>query len=336
MSIGIIGCGAAGCILLLELAYRKYDLSNIVVVDPYFDGGALGRKWGAVRSNTKWKQITDCLELYPTCKGPIAELSATYQPTDIVLLSDLACLLRDSIRPLLHDVTIVAENCLRVQQTATGWRIECRQHTEDVTTLFLCQGGEPKTLDYGKPMIPLEIALDPILLARFVKPTHVVSVFGLAHSGTLILRNLQQIGATVNAFHDTVKPFYFARDGEYDGIKEEAAIIADAILANQYTKLKLFRSQDTKSVVKASLKADWIISSIGFSPKSIEVRSLDGARVNECDYSPSTGAIQDAVHLYGFGISYPGVSEVNGIVYKDVSIPSFVQQIRKCLSILFQ
>jgi hypothetical protein len=336
MSIGIIGCGAAGCLLILELAYRKYDLSNIVVVDPYFDGGSLGRKWGAVRSNTTWNQITDCLELYPSCQGPIAELSTKYQPTDIVLLSDLACVLRESIQPFLHDLTLIAENCKRVQQTETGWHIECKQQTKQVEILFLCQGGEPKTLDYGKPMIPLEIALDPILLARFVKPTHVVSVFGLAHSGTLILRNLQQIGATINAFYDTAKPFYFSRDGEYEGIKEEAANVADAILANQYTKLTLFRSQDTKAVIKTSIKADWIISSIGFAPKSVEVHSLDGTQINECDYSPNTAAIQGADHLYGFGISYPGVSEVNGIMYKDVSIPSFFKQIRRCLSILFE
>ena len=53
MSVAIIGCGVSGSVCLLELARKGRDLSTITVIDPYFDGGDLGRRWGAVKSNTK-------------------------------------------------------------------------------------------------------------------------------------------------------------------------------------------------------------------------------------------------------------------------------------------
>jgi hypothetical protein len=334
MSVAIIGCGASGSLCLLELVRKGQDLSTITVIDPYFDGGDLGRRWGAVKSNTKWQQIVDSLSQYPSVAAPIAELNKSYAPEDIFLLSDLANLLQQAARPLLQSVNLHVDTCKKLKKTEAGWSIDLvagGELPETFARVFLCQGGVEKQLDYGKPVIPLDIALDPLRLRRVVRPGQTVTVVGLSHSGTLALRNLNDLGVSLNGIYDTEKPFYFARDGCYDGIKEEAATIADAITAKTLP-VKLVSTKDTKNLVKILTKTDWVVLSIGFTARSLCVIALDGTQLNEVDYSPTTALVAGQADLYGFGISYPGVSEIEGKTYKDVSIPSFVQQIQRCLA----
>ena len=334
MSVAIIGCGASGSICLLELLRKGRDPSTITVIDPYFDGGDLGRRWGAIKSNTKWQQIVDSLLQYPSAAAPIAELSKTYGPEDICLLSDLATLLQMSVRPFLHTVNLHVDTCNKLKKTEAGWSIELAtggELPEIFGSVFLCQGGVEKKLDYGKPVIPLDIALDPIRLRRMIRPGQTITVVGMSHSGMLILRNLNELNVSLNGIYDTEKAFYFARDGCYDGIKEEAATIADMIV-EKTMPVKLISNKDTKNLVKALTKTDWVVLSIGFVARSVCVTALDGTQLNETNYSPSTGLIGDQTTLYGFGLSYPGVSEIEGKTYKDVSIPSFFQQIQRCLA----
>jgi hypothetical protein len=334
MSVAIIGCGASGSLCLLELARKGRDLSTITVIDPYFDGGDLGRRWGAVKSNTKWQQIVDSLSQYPSAAAPIAELGKAYGPEDICLLSDLANLLQQAARPLLQSVNLHVDTCKKLKKTEAGWSIELvagGEVSETFGRVFLCQGGVEKQLDYGKPVIPLDIALDPVRLRRLIRPGQTVTVVGLSHSGTLVLRNLNDLGISLQGVYDTEKPFYFARDGCYDGIKEEAATIADMIVAKTLP-VKLVSTKDMKNLVKVLTKTDWIVISIGFTARSLPITAVDGTQLNEVDYSPTTALVAGQPDLYGFGLSYPGVSEIEGKAYKDISIPSFIQQIQRCLA----
>ena len=334
MSVAIIGCGASGSLCLLELARKGRDLSTVTVIDPYFDGGDLGRRWGAVKSNTKWQQIVDSLSQYPSAVAPIAELSKSYGPEDICLLADLANLFQQAVRPLLQSVNLNVDTCKKIKKTEAGWSIDLAlggELPETFARVFLCQGGVEKQLDYGKPVIPLDIALDPIRLRRAVRPGQTVTVVGLSHSGTLVLRNLNDLGISLQGVYDTEKPFYFARDGCYDGIKEESAAVADMIVAKTLP-VKLVSTKDTKNLVKVLTKTDSVVLSIGFIARSLPITAVDGTQLNEADYSPTTGLVAGQADLYGFGLSYPGVSEVEGKTYKDISIPSFVQQIQRCLA----
>lgn len=334
MSVAIIGCGASGSLCLLELARKGRDLSTVTVIDPYFDGGDLGRRWGAVKSNTKWQQIVDSLSQYPSAAAPIAELSKSYGPEDICLLADLANLFQQAVRPLLQSVNLNVDTCKKIKKTEAGWSIDLAlggELPETFGRVFLCQGGVEKQLDYGKPVIPLDIALDPIRLRRAVRPGQTVTVVGLSHSGTLVLRNLNDLGVSLHGVYDTEKPFYFARDGFYDGIKEESAAVADMIVAKTLP-VKLVSTKDTKNLVKVLTKTDSVVLSIGFTARSLPIIAVDGTQLNEAEYSPTTGLVAGQVDLYGFGLSYPGVSEIEGKTYKDISIPSFVQQIQRCLA----
>lgn len=333
-TIGILGCGSAGILVVLELLRLGIDSSCLLLVDDHFMGGDLAVKWGTVRSNTRWSQITDALKEYPSAASPIGILSQQYTPDSIVLLSDLAWLMRTALAPIIPKVNMRTEHCISVRQTETGWTLNFASDTEFVETLYLCQGGDPKVLDYGKPVIPLEIALDRSRLTNIIRDKQTCAVFGIAHSGTLVLRNLSELGVTTYGFYDGETPFHFARDGHYDGIKQESAEIADTILADKLTHVNLVSFKNTKRLIQTLQRCDFIVCSVGFSTRSLQIQDQQGIPLS-IKYSPATGLVY-GTSLYGFGMAYPGETVINGKTWKDISIPSFVDQIKRCLSVKYQ
>jgi hypothetical protein len=330
--IAVLGCGVAGTLVVLELLAQNVSPNSICAIDPFFDGGALGRQWGDILSNTQWQQITNALQNYTSCRQFIEEYNQRYQPDQTVPLSELSNLLRKSLNSLLDKMTVYVQTAKQVQQTPNkGWKITLSSgSTLECDILILCQGGEAKTLDFGKPSIPLEIALNKSKLGQYVKSGDSVCLFGTAHSGTLILNNLLSLqGVKTFAFYKTPKPFLFARDGYYDGIKEESAEIATRLLENPTKQIELIPYEKIQSLVKCVSKSTWIISATGFQPRMISILNEEGQAITSERYEAGTGKI--AENLYGFGLAYPGLTELNGTVFKDVSIPAFVEQIKRCL-----
>lgn len=327
--IGVVGCGTSGILVILELIRQGISPTQIVVIDPYFDGGSLIRKWGSIHSNTRWEQIRDCMIHYASAKESINALNLRYTAEQTVLLSDLGWLLHQAILPYLCDIQTHVECCTRVFYENSNPVLQIADHSISCDLVFLCQGGHQKIVDCGKPTIPIEIALDPVLLKRYIKPGQVVSVFGTAHSGTLVMKHLHDCGANVIGFHKSSTPFLFARDGHYDGIKQESEEIADGILAKNYENIQLFSTQNLKHVIQFVSKSAWIVSCVGFDISPIQVKDEAGSSIDTLNYSPQTGQIYKSI--YGFGLAYPGVTESNNKIYKDISIPSFVQQIQRCL-----
>jgi hypothetical protein len=329
MSVCIIGCGVAGTLACLELVRLGKQVHEITLIDPYFDGGALGRQWGAIYSNTRWEQITDAMSQFPTAQKTIQELSVKYTPDSRVLLHDLGWLLQDSLRPLLSELNVLVDTCQAIREIPDGWEVELTSGKRSFQLVFICQGGKQKLLDFGKPILALDVALDPARLRRIVRPNQSVAVFGLAHSGTLICKHLLDQNVKVYGIHKGEKPFLFARDDEYDGIKQESAEIADNLLQAPPTNFEFVRYQDTPKLVKVLTKVHWIVSATGFEGSPIQIFTKEGTNIPWDSYSPETAQI--APSLFGFGLAYPGVTTINERIYKDISIPSFVQQIRRCL-----
>jgi hypothetical protein len=194
--------------------------------------------------------------------------------------------------------------------------------------LLLAQGSEPRALDLPIPSIPLEIALDGSRLKQYLRPSDHVLVFGTMHSGTLVLRNaLDCSGVTVTALYKKEKPFAFARDGEYDGIKEESAAIADTVLGGTYgSRLILCSSADTSQVIRSSLTATWVVYAMGFKPRIQMQFQVDGGTPYSPErYDGATGALEGAPNAWGFGIAYPNRAPDG--VHWDVSVSSFVDHI---------
>lgn len=329
MSICIIGGGVAGTLVCLELIRKGTKPESITIIDPYFDGGALSRTWGAIYSNTRWEQITESMKVYPTTQPTIDELNKIYSPESRVLLHHLGWLIQESLQNYLPNLNLIVDICDTLQQTDNGWEIQAGRQRYSFKTVILCQGGRAKSLDFGKRVIPLEVALDPARIGRLVRSHQSVAVFGLSHSGTIICKHLLDIGAKVYGVHKSEKPFLFNRDGEYDGIKQESAEIADRLIQAPASRFEFIQYQDTPKLVKILSKVHWIVSAIGFEGSPIQIHMKEGSQLSSATYSSETAEL--APSLYGFGLAYPGVTVVNTKIHKDVSIPSFITQIQRCL-----
>jgi hypothetical protein len=329
MKYTILGCGAAGTLLCLELLQRGVEPSSLQIIDPYFDGGALLRSWAAIYSNTTCQQILDTFQEYTALQGLVKILAEKYAPTDRIVLADLGHFLQKSLQTLPDDIHRVQTTCTCIVKTPIGWKLECKSTTLTSDVVFVCQGGQQKHFDVGKPNIPLEVALDSTRLARYVQPGQRVVIFGLAHSGTLVVKSLLQLRCSISAVYKGPTPFRFARDGHYDGIKEESAEFATEILQACPPQLELISYSDFPKMIKAVQRATWIIPTIGFEASPIEIRSQEGQLCSYTSYSPETAQLQE--NLYGFGLAYPGVTTLEDGIHKDVSLPSFKAQIQRCL-----
>jgi cation diffusion facilitator CzcD-associated flavoprotein CzcO len=316
----IVGTGAAGLLFLWHLQKsQKVQPNDVIIIDPHHDGGDLQRRWSTVKSNTIWKQTLDIFDLSgSTVPAAWKDLNSS----EPALLQHSISLLRYMTRDFVSQCEIVHGLVDQIEKHSEGklWSVTLADKSNYTAPIvILAHGSEPKQLTLPIPSIPLECALNKSRLETYVNSNSRVLLFGTSHSGTLIMRNLHELGVHTTAFYNTTKPFYFARDGEYDGIKQESAEIADAIMANTYPKLQINHVTDTAQVIRASRKADWVIYATGFKTRS-------NIKVN-LTYDGKTGAITESPGLWGFGIAFPNKAD-NDINW-DVGIPSFSSHIQK-------
>lgn len=321
----IVGAGVTGLLLLLLLAERGTPLENIVVIDPFFDGGDLNRKWGHVISNTPWSKTYESVKTaFPSRTMP--SWASENPPDQTTPLSQIARLIRELAKPLLINTIY---GTVRKASHSEKWCVEVLREfaivTVESSSIYFTVGSEQKSLDLSIPSIPLEIALDTSRLQQYLLPTDRVILFGTAHSGALILKNLAELGVNTTAVYRTPKPFLFARDGEYDGIKADAATYADDIIEGKYPTLKLVPATQISTVIRETRSANWLICAIGFEPRcSIEV-SVGGSRVSTVSYISTSGKIIDCPNAWGFGIAYP--SQAPDGIHFDVGVASFIEHI---------
>jgi len=329
MTVCIIGAGVAGLLLVL-LLQTHIPSEQITIIDPHFDGGDLVRKWPNVVSNTPLKAAINAFNIFsPSTTLPawVSELDSE-QPTSLATLGRL----------IRETVNLSAVN--RIQATVTdanwlhnAWQIQYTSAGSSATisadTLLLATGGEPKDMDLPIPSIPLDVALDSNRLNSYILPDQRVVIFGTSHSGTLVIKNVLDYPVkSVVAIYKGSKPFIWARDGEYDGLKLEAALLADSyVAATAPTKLSLVPLSDFKGVIKATRKADWVIYATGFNQRfTFPVRD-QSVPINMVHYERTTGKILSLPNAWGFGLSHP--SQAPDGIHFDVGIFSFMEHISK-------
>jgi cation diffusion facilitator CzcD-associated flavoprotein CzcO len=333
----IIGGGVTGLGLLLLLQSEGYDLSKVAIVDPHFDGGDLARKWTTVQSNTPW--VKTHMALTAHCPG--VQLPASKIPAMVTTpLVEIANYVRQAARPALascgRQVQGLATRADWNQSTQL-WSVTAtaggKTQTFNTRRLVLAQGAEPRSLDLPIPSIPLEVAIDQGRIGRFVRPGQRVLVFGTMHSGTLVIRNAAECGAIVTGYYASPEPFYWDRDGAYDGIKEEAAEIADAIVAGTIP-VTLVPVQDTSQLLRTAEPADWVVYAMGFQPRMSIRLFKDGGEVSSTSYDGATGALKDAPSVWGFGTAYPNRAPDG--VHLDVSVAAFLSHMKRQLPTLLR
>jgi thioredoxin reductase len=315
----IVGSGAAG-LLFLWLLEKSQEVhpSDVVIIDPHHDGGDLQRRWSTVKSNTIWNQTLDVFDL----SG--ANIPTAWKDLDPTTPADLQysiSLLRHMTRGFMSQCEVVHGFVDQIEKQVDGklWSVTLTDKSNYTAPIvILAHGSEPKQLSLPIPSIPLDCALSISRLESYVNKNSRVMLFGTSHSGTLIMKNLHELGVQTTAFYNTEKPFYYARDGEYDGIKQDSADIADAIVANRYPKVQLCHVTDTAQVIKASRKADWVIYAIGFKVRT-------SVKIN-MTYDGKTGEVTGFPGVWGFGIAFPNKADDD--IHWDVSIPSFFAHIK--------
>jgi len=225
--------------------------------------------------------------------------------------------------------------CVQGVATSANYTSESKEWSITVTTgdttsilrskqLILAPGGKSKTLNLGMPTIPLEIALDSSRLKNYIEPADKVLVFGTMHSGTIVIRNLSLLRANITAYYASPEPFYWARNNAYDGIKGEAADIADSIVSGGIP-VSLVPVQNTADVIRSSRDAVWVVYAMGFAPRYIKL-SVDGIECSSKEYNGQTGLLTHAP-AWGFGLAYPNRAPDG--VHWDVGVTPFLEHIKQ-------
>jgi hypothetical protein len=330
MSLCIIGAGVSGLLLILLLAETSFPLNTITIVDPHFDGGDLIRKWSSVMSNTPWSVTLESIQTHlPSVNIPKWALELPLdKPTPV---STIARLIRDCAKTVLDKVERIHGTVDHINWTSTTstWSITVKKeqmfHTFVKKALCLTHGSLPKELDSSIPSIPLEVALDKNRLATYIKPTDKVIVFGTRHSGIYALKNLIDCSAnTVGVYKDS-KPFVFARDGVYDGLKLEGAGIADDINAGKYP-VQMIALSNISNILREVRSADWAVYAIGFESRQIDISVDSVSLIGKSDYDIN-GKFINYPNAWGFGIAYP--SQAPDGIHWDVGVSSFLEHIHR-------
>jgi hypothetical protein len=318
----IIGFGISGMLVYLELIKSGIKPSNIFIFDPDLIGGDLARDYSSITSNTTWSKI---LSVFPEAETEFPE----FDPDKTTNIMYLPKILERLCQKTIRDSEIHLTTVSRIEYKNDQWLINNGSYT--ARTVYLCQGGQPKAQDIPGKSIPLHIALDKDLLKRHIVPGKTYTIFGLSHSGTLVLKNLTDLDTYVNAIYRSQTPFQYARDGFYSGIKQESETIADNVLKGSYPNVKLIKSSDIDSVSRALIKTTAFISAIGFEPRKIDIIVEDSVK-SSLKYSPETALIDECPRCYGFGMAYPSVTVIGKTIHNDISFTAFHAQISRIFS----
>jgi hypothetical protein len=325
--ICIVGAGVTGLSLLLLLQEEMFDLSKVAIIDPHFDGGDLARLWTSVRSNTPWSKTINAI------KTACPSLNATYDefdPDKTTKLVDLAHLLCRLTKPILKKVRQIQGTVIKAEYSS-DWKItiEAGGKSQELhsTKVVFVQGGEPRKMDLPIASIPLEIALDSNRIQHYVKNGERAIVFGTLHSGCLVIKNLVSAGVNVTAFYNTSLPFYWQRDGVYDGIKEEAADIADDIVSGKIPT-ELVSVNDSSKLIRSAHTANWVVYAMGFKARNTIYVGVEGEQ-KHIQYNGTTGKMENIPAAWGFGVAYPNLAPDG--VHWDVSIAAFLEHMKKQL-----
>lgn len=330
-TITILGFGVAGQLLLSHILDTT-PVNEVAIIDQDFTGGHLATVYGGIKSNTTIGQKAEALRKFHPAWHTAAKGLEAYGPPE-------ACLRTGDLAYELHTVGMrLAEGCLKLQTTVkritwkpeqSVWILTLENGKEHKTRILCCATGMlPRQVDCaGLPTIPLRVALDPDALKRLIRPGENILLLGPAHSGTLALKHCLEIPeVTIHVAYRGEAPFAFARDGVYDGIKQESEKIADETLSGVFKeRVQLISVKDTPALVTAARKATWLINATGFVANLPEVY-IDHEQV-ALTIDPALGTASGLPRFFCFGACAPNETVLNGKRYPDISVGSFVDQI---------
>ncbi len=330
----VIGAGPAGIAMVGALLDHGVKEKEIVWIDPTFQVGDLGALYQNVPSNT---MVRSFRKFFLACRA--FDIKARAHQFELFKRDDgRRCPLKEVVDPLLHATQKIKRRVNVVQGTVNNVAREC-----DVFVLtagdcvirakkvVLAIGAHPKQLQHrGLCQISMNDALDKQKLRELVCPDDIVAVFGVSHSGMLVLKNLSELGVKkIVSF--AKKPLCYAvvqgafYINAYTGLKGVAAQWArDFFEKNLPNNLVKFFNASGQEIEQELAGCTKVIYAIGFERNAI------GGLPDELlqNYDTKTGVI--APNLFGVGIAFPRVvRDFSGEQVQAIGIWEFLRQARQ-------
>ena len=330
--ITLIGFGVAGQLLLSHIldilpAYK------IAIVDPDFIGGDLARDYRSINTNTTIQQKVDAFMSISNGKwvNTATALKTRGDLNGCLSIASLAEDIRQTGHKMAASCNQIYDEVLNAMWDTTSklWTLtfKSKRPTHSTSVICVCSGILPRQEDCGIPIIPLRIALDPSALAKTVSPGQTVTIIGSAHSATLIIKHLNSLSDVRSiCIYRGSEPFRYARDGYYDGIKQESAVIADSIMKGEYSRLSLVHISDIHALSNALRKSNWIIQATGFDSRMIKFMDSLKAELQP-NWDPATGLATELPQVQAFGACVPNITILDGKKFPDISVGSFIDQL---------
>jgi thioredoxin reductase len=304
----VIGGGPAGIAAIGKLIDHGYSPHELLWIDPTFTVGDLGKLWQNVSSNTTVQRFIDFL-------NAVDAFNYANAPIDFELSQlplNKTCMLRHVVAPLqwISDelrqrVTPKQTQVHQLSFFDQTWSLRTTTQTYHATQVILATGAIPMIPKYNlAPIIPLEVALDKIILAKTFDQKLTYAVFGSSHSAIIVIRHLVELGAKkIINFHRS--PCRYAQEmGDWilfdnTGLKGETATWAKLHIDGELpSNLVRYESSDA-SISQHLPLCDKVIYALGLERrKSVSINNEENL-----PHDPDTGRI--AAGLFGLGIAYP-------------------------------
>jgi thioredoxin reductase len=326
--LAIVGLGPAGIFTLASLPEDL--LPETLILERSCIGGDLSSQYGSVIANITKEWFIKTFKTIPKWANQSYPELDTYKDTEAPKLADICKILRRLVKPDIQKAHLHTTALSNLVQTTDGWNLVTPKETYQAKKVILCIGATPKTMDLPLPSIPLPIALSQDQLSHIVAPTDTIVVFGTSHSGTLVLRNLKNLGCTnVYAIYKGRDPFAISTNPAMgsDGLRSEGLKLAGALVANEINKSEwgsftptLVNYDDFSKIYRVLSKANAVIYAIGFEPRTFTYTNKTGT----C--GPITN---DTPGIYGFGIGRPRMGKTAaGDVFVDIGFEGFIKAIQ--------
>ncbi len=330
----IIGAGPAGITAVGLLLDAGVSGKDILWIDPDFQAGDFGKKWGEVNSNTR-------VCLFQNYLHGVAHFNYDKRPAPFSLDEldrEGFTLLKQVKEPLLWATSQLQEKVVTKKTHARALSVEAgawQIHTDldncYAEKVILSIGSEAKSLDYpGVEKIDLDLALTPSVLKKSCNKNDVVAVFGSSHSAMIIVRNLIEAGVQniINFYQSPLRYAVLMDDWIlYDdtGLKgETAAWVREHISKNPLPQIKRYLAT-SEHIDEQLPNCNKAVYAVGFQPRHIPV-----AGVSLANYDSSNGII--APGLFGLGIGFPiTVTDPFGRKEANVGVWKFLKNMRRVL-----
>jgi cation diffusion facilitator CzcD-associated flavoprotein CzcO len=302
----VIGAGPAGIAAVGRLLDRGVSQQEIAWVDPDFAAGDVGKKWRAVPSNTTVALFLRYLNASPSFR--FAEAAFELAGVD----PGQTCKLGLVAEPLVWITQHLSERVTTYRTTAVALHLQNRCWTVDTEhgrivseNVILCVGATPKKLVHPNlRQIPLDVALNPVKLAKGSLEEATVAVFGSSHSTMIVLPHLLELPVkkVINFYRSPLRYAVVYTDWTlFDdvGLKGAAAQWArehiDGVHPERLERVCTSSCEFDEQIARC----DHAVYTVGFERRELPHTPQWG----RLEHNPTNGIL--APGLFGFGIAYP-------------------------------